>query len=498
MGLTSLSEGGEGRTSPHAVCVPYPSQGHISPLMQLAKLLHSRGFYITFVNTEFNHNRLIRNKGPDAVKGLPDFRFETIPDGLPPSDQDATQHPPQLCDSTRKNCFAPFKDLLRKLNSSVGVPRVTCVISDGVMSFGMKAAKELGILDVQFWTASACSFLGDLNFRELLKRGILPFKDEKWLTDGTLDAAIDWIPGMKNIRIKDLPNYIRFNLEDQTIMIDFMGEEAHSCLNSAAIIFNTFDALEQDVLTAISSKFPANNIYTLGPLTSLTKLVPDNDFKSLSPSLWREDSACLEWLDKQDPSSVIYVNYGSVTVMSAHHLREFAWGLANSKHPFLWIIRPDILMGDSVELPKEFFEEIKDRGLIVSWCAQEQALSHPSVGAFLSHCGWNSMMETITAGVPVICWPFFADQFTNTRYACVDWGIGAEIDPEVKRDEVEGLVKEVMGGVSGKRMRGRAAAWKKEAEKATDIGGSSYSNFCRLIQEGLNIGEVTMLNSLHR
>lgn len=163
-------------TKPHLVCVPYPSQGHVTPLMQLAKLFHSRGFHITFVNTEFNHRRLIRSKGPDCVKGLPDFRFETIPDGLPPSDRDATQYVPALCDSVRKNCLAPFLELIAKLNASAEVPTVTGIISDGVMSFAIKAGEILGIPEIQFWTASACSFMGYLQFDELIKRGIVPFK----------------------------------------------------------------------------------------------------------------------------------------------------------------------------------------------------------------------------------------------------------------------------------------------------------------------------------
>lgn len=160
----------------HAVCVPFPAQGHVIPFMKLAKLLHSRGFYVTFVNTEYNHRRLIRSQGPDFVKGFQDFQFETIPEGLPPSDRDATQDPASLCDSIRKNCSTPFRELLSKLISSPKVPPISCVISDGVMSFANKAAHEFGILDVQFWTASACGYMGYLQLDELTKRGIIPFK----------------------------------------------------------------------------------------------------------------------------------------------------------------------------------------------------------------------------------------------------------------------------------------------------------------------------------
>ncbi|XP_021301175.1 7-deoxyloganetin glucosyltransferase-like isoform X2 [Herrania umbratica] len=423
---------------PHAVCVPYPSQGHVTPMMQLAKLLHSRGFHITFVNTEFNHRRLIRSRGPDSVKGLPDFRFETIPEGLPPSDRDATQDVPALCDSTRKNCLAPFLELLFKLNSSPQVPPVTCVISDGVMSFAIKAAEVLGIPEVQFWTASACSFMGYLQFSELLERGIIPFK------------------------------------------------KARNCLKAPAIIFNTFDEFEHEVLVAIAAKFP--RIYTTGPLPLLARHIPDGPSKSIKSSLWKEDTNCIEWLNRREPSSVVYVNYGSVTVMSAQHLKEFAWGLANSKHPFLWIVRPDVVMGDSAVLPDEFFEDIKDRGLMTSWCSQYQVLSHPSVGVFLTHCGWNSTMEAICRGAPVICWPFFADQQTNCRYACTTWGIGMEVDHDVKRENIEFLVKEMMEGDEGKKMKEKALEWKKKAEAATDVGGASYNDFDRFVKEALYHG----------
>lgn len=95
------------------------------------------------------------------------------------------------------------------------------------------------------------------------------------------------------------------------------------------------------------------------------------------------------------------------------HLKELTWGLANNKHPFLGIIRQDVVMGDSASLPEEFIEHINDRGLLSSWCPQDQVLAHPSVDVFLTHCGWNSMVEAVSHGMPAVCWPFFADQHTN-------------------------------------------------------------------------------------
>ncbi|KAI4305816.1 hypothetical protein L6164_029159 [Bauhinia variegata] len=468
----------------HVVCVPFPAQGHVNPLMQFAKLLHCKGIHITFVNTEFNHRRLVRSLGPEFVNRQPDFRFETIPDGLPHSDSDATQDIPPLCDSTQKNCFAPFKELLKKLNSSAEVLPVSCVIADGTTCFAVKAAKELGIPSFQLWTASACGFQGYLQFDELVKRGFIPFKDENSICDDTLDTHIDWIPRMKNMRLKDIPSFIRVtDLND--IMFNFLGSEARHCLTSSSIILNTFQELDSEVLDAIRAKNP--NIYTVGPLHLLGRHFLEKESERSGLSLWKNDTECIQWLDKWEPNSVIYVNYGSITVMSEQHLKEFAWGLANSKHPFLWIVRPDVVKGEaSANLPQEFLDEVKNRTFITSWCPQSQVLAHPSIAVFLTHCGWNSTIESIAAGVPMICWPFFAEQPTNCRYACANWGIGMEVNHDVKREEIEALVNEAIKGEKGKKMRQKGLEWKEKAMKATDIGGSSYNDFNRFLEEVLH------------
>ncbi|KAL9269185.1 Linamarin synthase 1-like protein [Drosera capensis] len=171
---------------PHIVCVSFPAQGHVMPFLQLAKLLHSRSFYITFVNMEFNHNRFIKNKGSDSAVGLPDFIFETIPDRLLYSNKDTTQDVAPLCASTKKTCLGRYKELLAKLNSIGDAPLM-----------------------------SLCD----------IRR-----HHELW--------------GLKNMRKKDIPNFVKLTASDQDIMNDFLGEEPHACLESSTIMFNNFDALE--------------------------------------------------------------------------------------------------------------------------------------------------------------------------------------------------------------------------------------------------------------
>lgn len=188
----------------------------------------------------------------------------------------------------------------------------------------------------------------------------------------------------------------------------------------------------------------------------------------------------------KEPNSVVYVNFGSITVMTPQQLIEFAWGLSNGKQTFLWVIRPHLVVGDSAVLPPEFMRVIKERGLLKSWCPQEQVLNHPSIGGFLTHTGWNSAIESVSSGVPMVCWPFFSDQPTNCRFCCTEWGIGMEIMSDVKRDDVESLVRELMEGEKGKEMKKKAVEWKKKAEEATTgAAGSTSMNLDKLINQVL-------------
>ncbi|XP_059655924.1 7-deoxyloganetin glucosyltransferase-like [Cornus florida] len=469
---------------PHAICIPFPAQGHVNPMMQLTKLLYSRGFDITFVNTEFNYKRLLKSKGPDAVKDSPGYRFRTIPDGVPPSNPDATQSVTELLYYTTKHSVVPLRELIQELNSMEDSPPVSLVISDGLMCFAIQVARELGIPEAQFWTASACGYLGYLQFGELVKKGIFPLKDEKDITNGHLNTPIDWIPGMPHMRLKDMPSFVRSTNPDD-IAFNRWLEEGLDNLKCDAFIFNTFDEFEEEVLAAISSIKP--NIYNVGPLALLSQSLPKNEVNSRESSLWKDNTQCLDWLHKQKPNSVVYVNFGSIAVMTEDNLKEFAWGLANSGHPFLWIVRPDLVMGHSATLPEGFVEETKGRGLIETWCPQTKVLAHPSFGVFLTHSGWNSTVEGICGGQPMICWPFFAEQQVNCRYVCTTWGIGMEIDSVVKREQVERLVREMIEGEEGKKKREKAEDWEKKAKQSVLEGGSSYNAFNRLVDNLLQL-----------
>ena len=306
--------------------------------------------------------------------------------------------------------------------------------------------------------------------------------DESYLTNGHLDTIIDWIPGMKGIRLRDLPSFIATtDLDD--VMVNFAMVEAERAQRASAVILNTFDALEHEVLEGLSTMYPS--ICSIGPLHLLVNQIPHNNYKLIGSNLWKEEAVCIEWLDKREPNSVIYVNFGSIAFMTSNQLIEFAWGLANSKQAFLWIIRPDLVRGDLAVLPPEFLEETKERGLLANWCSQEEVLCHPSIGGFLTHSGWNSTLESMCEGVPMISWPFSGEQQTNCRYTCIEWGIGMEILSDAKRGEIESLVRELMVGEKGQKLKKKAIEWKKLTEEATGPTGSSFVNLDKIINQVL-------------
>jgi UDP:flavonoid glycosyltransferase YjiC (YdhE family) len=136
-------------------------------------------------------------------------------------------------------------------------------------------------------------------------------------------------------------------------------------------------------------------------------------------------------------------------------------------------------------LPTEFIAETKERGLIAGWCPQEEVLNHLSIGGFLTYCGCNSIIESVCVEVPMLCWPFFGDQQINCKYTCNEWGIGMKINNGANREEVGKLVRNLMEGDMGKKMKKKVMHWTKLAEKATDPNGSSSINLNNLVNEVL-------------
>lgn len=200
---------------------------------------------------------------------------------------------------------------------------------------------------------------------------------------------------------------------------------------------------------------------------------------------------CLNWLNHQPISSVLYVSFGSLAKLGSEQMEELAWGLKNSNKSFLWVVRST----EEPKLPNNFIEELtSEKGLVVSWCPQLQVLEHESIGCFLTQCGWNSTLEAISLGVPMVAMPQWSDQPTNAKLVKDVWEIGVRAKQDekgiVRREVIEECIKLVMEEDKGKLIRENAKKWKEIARNVVDEGGSSDKNIEEFVSKLVTISQV--------
>lgn len=234
------------------------------------------------------------------------------------------------------------------------------------------------------------------------------------------------------------------------------------------LICNSSSALEPAALAFLPNCLP------IGPLLASTRLAKQ------AGHFWPENPTCLSWLDQQPPNSVVYVAFGSFTVFDAAQFQELASGLELAGMPFLWVVRQDITVeGAGPPYPDGFEERVRGRGKMVEWAPQQEVLSHPSVACFVSHCGWNSTMESVSNGVPVLCWPYFADQFLNETYIVDHWEVGVRLEKDgggiIGREEITRKVEMVLGDEGYKK---RIVELQEKTLASSVEGGSSHRNLC--------------------
>ena len=201
------------------------------------------------------------------------------------------------------------------------------------------------------------------------------------------------------------------------------------------------------------------------------------DDKDYGLSLFKPNTdTCITWLDTKDINSVVYVSFGSMASLGEEQMEELAWGLKRSNSYFLWVVRES----EEEKLPTNFVEETSEKGLFVSWCHQVEVLAHKAVGCFMTHCGWNSTLEALSQGVPMIAMPCWADQPTNAKFVEDVWEVGVRVTVDekgiAKREEIEECIREVMEGERGNEMKRNGEKWKELGKEAVNEGGSSDSN----------------------
>ncbi|XP_010450965.1 PREDICTED: UDP-glycosyltransferase 76E7-like [Camelina sativa] len=430
------------------VLVPAPAQGHITPMMQLARALHFKGFAITVAQTKFNY----LNPSTD----LSDFQFVTIPETLPESEFN-NLGPGRFMVKLAKECHVSFKELLGQLLVSEE-EEIACVIYDEFMYFVEPAVTEFKLRNVILSTTSASAFVCRFVVCKLYaKDGLAQLKEGSGREE-------ELVPELDPIRYKDLPVSAFASVEYSVELFK------NTCYKGTAssVIINTVRCLDMSSLEWLQQELEIP-VYPIGPLHMAVTAPPT--------SLLEENVSCIEWLNIQRSSSVIYISLGSINSMETKEALEMASGLVSSNQNFLWVIRPGSIRGSEMSEEELFSKMITlDRGYIVKWAPQKQVLAHSAVGAFWSHCGWNSTLESLGEGVPMICRPFTADQKGNARYLECVWKVGIQVEGELERGAVERAVKRLMVDDEGIEMKRRALSLKEKLKASVLAAGSSHNS----------------------
>ncbi|KAJ9541801.1 hypothetical protein OSB04_028307 [Centaurea solstitialis] len=402
------------------VLFPMPFQGHITPMLQLANILHTQGFKITIIHTEYN--------SPN-YSNYPRFTFKSISDDF---SEVVKQFPEAGLDLSyylrylNKTCVDPFRNCLAELLADE--EKVSCMITDAGFYFTQAVADALKIPRLVLQTNSlacivACDIIlslstfpkGQVTFKLTyigthIHSSILYFMFYIYRIEPKLTDSVD-----HEARVMEFPPLKVKDVGKGTIDHKGMGELMINTRNqmkaSSGIIWNTFKELEESALETICQGYRIPN-FTLGPFHKYST--------ASSSSLIEQDRNILSWLDTQAPKSVIYVSFGSITCITDSEFQEVAHGLANTGLPFLWVVRPGMVRGSEwfESLPEKFLESVGDKGRIVKWSPQPKVLAHPATGCFWTHTGWNSTLESICEGVPMVCSPCMADQ-TDKCKMCV-------------------------------------------------------------------------------
>ncbi|CAH9098221.1 unnamed protein product [Cuscuta epithymum] len=454
----------------HVLIYPCPLQGHVNSMLKFAQLLDLSNFHVTFLATPNIDARLrahtdIESDGRFSHR----FRIQRFPAGIYEGRPDTREGILELIDSLQTIGKPFLKELVRQKGDSW--PPFTCFVSDLPLGMAVEVGAGVDLPVYYFRTASAASFWIYFSWPDLLEAGEFPFKETE------MDSPITKVKSMEDfLRARDLPRFFQ-----QDSILSFISTETRSAVQARAVILNTFEQLEGPILSQIRTKCPT--VYSIGPIHAHLKAKLLSKPAS-SNSLWQEDQTCMAWLDSQEPKSVIYVSFGSIAVITKQQLMEFWYGLVNSGQKFLWVVRPDSIVEKYGEtpIPPELEAGTKANGYMVSWAPQELVLDHPAIGGFLTHSGWNSTLESIVAGVPMICWPFMVDQQTNSRLVGTVWKLGLDMKDVCDRGIMENVIRELMI-IRKSEFLESAENMAKCAKEAVTEGGPSYSNFECLVQD---------------
>nr|XP_043611261.1 zeatin O-xylosyltransferase-like [Erigeron canadensis] len=443
------------------VMVPFVAQGHLNQLLHLSRLLSSYNLPVHIVGTT-THNRQAKLRvhgwNHTCNTNIHFHEFQT-PEFESPSPNPNTKFPSHLMPSFKASSRLrePFAKLLEEISR---VARRVVVVHDFLMST-VVVQDVVSFANVESYAFQCASAFTTFSYDwEEKRKPCLDDDVESYMQLKKIPSLQDYVP-------PDFLEFVYSNIECQKL-------NSGNIHDSCKVIDGKFiDLLSKEGICGSTKN------WAMGPFNPVSI---DNNY--LNTTSKRHSS--LVWLDKQGQDSVIYVSFGTTTSLSDEQIHELAIGLEKSGQKFIWVLRDadkgDIFKSSSevrrIELPKGFEAKVEGKGLVIrEWAPQLEILAHPATGGFMSHCGWNSSMESITMGVPLATWPMHTDQprnailITDVLKIGVSVGIWKHRNELVTSSTIEESIRKLMASDEGNEMRKRAAKLGDDVRKSVEDGG---------------------------
>lgn len=470
----------------HFLLVPLMSQSHLIPFADLAKQLAGRGHTVTIHLTPLNALRF--RSVTDETLADPNHKIEFLVLPFPGEEAGLPDGCENMDSLPSPDLTSNFFDASNLLQGPLegwledATPRPNCLVCDTCLPWTADLGLRFHIPRIVFHGVSCFTMLCSHNIKKSTIMGRVQSDTEPF-------------------RVPDMPDEICFTKAQlpkmQPSMDDLIDKFKAAELSADSVIVNTFEELEPGYVKGYQGV--VKRLWCIGPVSLCNTKKSSKADRGNKSSI--DENLCLKWLSSRSPGSVLYVCFGSLCHVLASQLIELALGLESSGCSFVWVIKKGDVYSPELErwLREERYEErVRGRGMIIrGWAPQVLILSHPAIGGFMSHCGWNSTLEGVAAGVPMITWPMFAEQFYNEKLIlqvtrtgvgvgverCVNWGKEQEIGVLVRCEDVRRAIERLMdGGEEGEARRKRARKLGEVARRTVEGGGSSYSNLNLMIQ----------------
>ncbi|XP_048602380.1 flavonol 3-O-glucosyltransferase-like isoform X1 [Brassica napus] len=451
-------------TDSHVAVLAFPFGTHAAPLLSVTRRLASASpsTLFSFFNTSQSNSSLFPSDLPSNI------HVHDVADGVPEG-YVFSGRPQEAIELFLVAAPESFREAIASAENDAG-KKVTCMLADAFFWFASDMAAEMKATWVAFWTAGPNSLSVHL-YTDLIRQSVRVNE-----VDGCMEETLGFISGMEKIRVKDTPEGVVFGNLD-SVFSDTLHKMGLALPRADAVFINSFEELDNTLTNNLKSEF--KSYLNIGPLALLSST-------SQADALVDDPHGCLAWIKKQRTASVAYISFGTVMTPPPGELVAIAEGLESSKVPFVWSLKEK----NMAQLPKGFLERTREQGIVVPWAPQVELLKHEATGVFVTHCGWNSVLESVSGGVPMICRPFFGDQRLNGRAVEAVWGIGMTIINGVfTRDGFGECLDRVLVQDDGKKMKSNAEKLREQAHEAVSEKGSSVENF-----KGLLEAVVTTLN----